>query len=208
MTEQDDKRNPGDPVNPPSPFPVPRSAFDGVSGFEFEKQKILIVDDRKENLVALRQILRDLDVEIFEATSGNEALAATLNHQFAVAILDVMMPDMGGYELAGHLRGDERTKVIPIVFLTASYADEHHMFKGYEAGGIDYIIKPFNPEVMLGKVRGFLELDRHRVQLRRYSEKLEELVPSAPINCCGANAISVPSFIRCTRIFWSSTGIM
>ncbi|MFZ2804903.1 MAG: response regulator [Desulfosalsimonadaceae bacterium] len=107
MTKQDKKQNPDDSTKLPSAFHVPRSAFDVVPGFEFEKQKILIVDDRKENLVALRHILRDLDVEIFEATSGNEALAATLNHRFAVAILDVMMPDMGGYELAGHLRGDE-----------------------------------------------------------------------------------------------------
>jgi two-component system sensor histidine kinase/response regulator len=71
-----------------------------------EKQRILIVDDRKEKLVALRQILNELDVEIYEATSGNQALAAALHHNFAVAILDVMMPDMDGYELANHLRGD------------------------------------------------------------------------------------------------------
>jgi CheY-like chemotaxis protein len=102
-----------------------------------EKQKILIVDDKKENLVVLRRVLEDVDAEVFEATNGNEALAATLDNQFAVAILDVMMPGMGGYELAKHLRGDEKTKVIPIVFLTASFADEQHMFEGYEAGGID-----------------------------------------------------------------------
>jgi CheY-like chemotaxis protein len=100
-----------------------------------DKQKILIVDDKRENLVALRQVLSDLDVEIIEATSGNEALTATLDHHFAVAILDVMMPGMNGYELAEHLRGDKLTRVIPIVFVTASYVDEHYQFRGYEAGG-------------------------------------------------------------------------
>ena len=75
-----------------------------------ERQKILIVDDRKENLVALRQVLREVDAEIVEATSGNEALAATLNHEFALAILDVQMPGMNGYELAEHLRGDKKTQ--------------------------------------------------------------------------------------------------
>jgi PAS domain S-box-containing protein len=176
MTEQDNKQNPGDSCSPHSELGPSRSELDSFPDSGAGKQKILIVDDRKENIVALRQILKDLDVEIVEATSGNEALAATLNHRFAVALLDVMMPGMGGYELAGHLRGDEKTKVIPIVFITASYADEQHMFKGYEAGGIDYIVKPAIPEVLLGKVRGFLELDDHRAQLRRYSEKLEELV--------------------------------
>jgi PAS domain S-box-containing protein len=140
------------------------------------KQKILIVDDRKENLVALRRILRGVDAEIVEATSGNEALAATLDHQFAVAILDVMMPDMNGYELAEHLRGDEKTRVIPIMFLTASYDDELHAFKGYEAGGVDYIVKPFVPEVLLSKVKVFLEIDRNRCELQMHRDHLEALV--------------------------------
>ncbi|MGA8180574.1 MAG: response regulator [Desulfobacterales bacterium] len=141
-----------------------------------EKQKILIVDDKKENLVVLRQVLKGLDAEIVEARSGNEALAATLDHCFAVAILDVMMPGMSGYELAEHLSGDDKTKVIPIVFLTASYADEQHMFEGYAAGGIDYIIKPYAPEVLLGKVKVLLELDRHRHELQRHRDHLENLV--------------------------------
>ncbi len=141
-----------------------------------EKQKILIVDDRKENRVALREVLRDIDADIVEAESGNEALVATLDQHFAVAILDVMMPGMSGYELAEHLRGDEKTKVIPIVFLTASYADEQHMFEGYEAGGIDYLIKPFAPEVLLGKVKVFLELDQHKQELKLHRDHLERLV--------------------------------
>ena len=101
----------------------------GSPAAALERQRILIVDDRKENLVALRQVLRELGAEIVEATSGNKALAATLDHDFAVAILDVMMPGMSGYELAEHLRGDQKTGAMPIVFVTASYADEQHMFK-------------------------------------------------------------------------------
>jgi PAS domain S-box-containing protein len=127
-----------------------------------EKQKILIVDDKKENLIALRHVLSGMDVELVEATSGNQALAATFDHQFAVAILDVQMPGMSGYELAEHLRGDEKTIKIPILFLTAHYGDEQDIFKGYEAGGIDYLTKPYSPEVLRGKLKMFLEIDRYR----------------------------------------------
>ena len=130
-----------------------------------EKQKILIVDDKKENLIALRHVLSVMDVELVEATSGNQALAATFDHQFAVAILDVQMPGMSGYELAEHLRGDEKTKKIPILFLTAHHGDEQDIFKGYEAGGIDYLTKPYPPEVLRGKLKIFLEIDRYRREL-------------------------------------------
>ena len=127
-----------------------------------EKQKILIVDDKLENLIALRHVLSVMDVELVEATSGNQALAATFDHQFAVAILDVQMPGMSGYELAEHLRGDEKTINIPILFLTAHYGDEQDIFKGYEAGGIDYLTKPYSPEILRGKLKIFLEIDRYR----------------------------------------------
>jgi len=92
-------------------------------------QKILIVDDRKENLIALRQVLRCLDVEVVEASSGNAALAATLDHRFALAILDVMMPEMSGFELAEHLRNDENTRLLPIIFITAAYPDEKKKYR-------------------------------------------------------------------------------
>ena len=151
------------------------------------KQKILIVDDRRQNLLALRRVLSGLDIEFIEATDGNGALAATLEHDFAVAILDVQMPGMDGYELAEHLRGDDKTKVIPIVFVTASNADEQHVFQGYEAGGIDYIVKPYEPAILLGKVRVFLELDRHRTHL-------EELVQERT-----AEALHLNSVLRAIR---------
>ncbi|TSA40853.1 MAG: hybrid sensor histidine kinase/response regulator [Betaproteobacteria bacterium] len=138
-----------------------------------KKQKILIVDDRKENLVALRQVLSGLDAEIVEATTGNQALAATLDHEFAVAILDVQMPEMDGYELAELLRSDPKSKRIPIVFLTAEMREEHDVFKGYETGAVDYIVKPFNPLILLSKVNVFLELDRQSRELRSHKALLE-----------------------------------
>ena len=134
-----------------------------------QRQKILIVDDKQENLFALRNVLSDLDVEIIEATGGNEALAATLDHRFSVAILDVMMPGIDGYELAEYLKGDRKTRNLPIIFVTAVYSEEERIFKGYEAGAVDYIVKPYNPAVLLSKVRVFLELDEIRTEL---SEKI------------------------------------
>ena len=140
------------------------------------KQKILIVDDRKENLLALRKALRGIDAEFIEASNGNEALAATIHHDFAVALLDVQMPGMSGYELAEHLRGDRKTQVIPIVFLTASYGDDAHMFKGYEAGAVDYIMKPFHPEVLQGKVKALLEIALYRRELEESEKKYRNLI--------------------------------
>ena len=141
-----------------------------------EKQRILIVDDRASNLVALRLVLDGVDAEIVEAASGNQALAATLDQDFALAILDVQMPGMSGYELAEHLRGDDKTRRIPIVFLTAAYADEHHIFEGYEAGGIDYLTKPYAPEVLRGKVNVFLQLARYRCEVEMHRDHLEAQV--------------------------------
>lgn len=144
------------------------------------RQKILIVDDRKSNLVALERTLQEVEADIIAANSGNEALSATLNHDFALAILDVMMPEMDGYELAQHLQDDQKTKSIPIIFLTASNVDEESAFKGYEAGGIDYIVKPYSPGILLGKVKNFLELDRYRSQL-------EDLIHDRTIELMEAN---------------------
>lgn len=139
-------------------------------------QKILIVDDKRENLVALRQVLQGVGSEVVEALSGNEALAATLDHQFALAILDVMMPGMNGFELAEHLRSDEATRLMPVIFVTAALPDEHDIFCGYEAGAVDYIFKPYAPEVLLAKVRIFLQIDRQKQELQWQRDHLESLV--------------------------------
>ncbi|MET0084838.1 MAG: response regulator, partial [Sedimenticola sp.] len=133
-------------------------------------QKILIVDDKRANLVALAQTLSEVDADIVRALSGNEALRATLKHDFALAILDVNMPEMDGFELADILRGDENTRYLPIIYLTALRMDEIDVSRGYEAGAVDYIVKPYKPEVMLSKARVFLELDRQRRLLQKQLE--------------------------------------
>ncbi|HDS16774.1 MAG TPA: response regulator [Proteobacteria bacterium] len=131
------------------------------------RQKVLIVDDHRENLVALRQVLSAVDVEVIEAGSGNQALTMTLSHDFSLAILDVRIPGMNGYELAEFLRGDPKTKNLPVIFMTAAYGEEEDLFKGYELGAVEYIVKPYKPAVLLAKVRVFLELQRTQKELAR-----------------------------------------
>jgi signal transduction histidine kinase/CheY-like chemotaxis protein len=138
--------------------------------------KVLIVDDKQSNLFALENVLKRLDVEIVKASTGDEALRATLNDDFALAIVDVQMPVMDGYELAKLLRSDERTRSIPIIFLSAVYSEDTYVFKGYEAGAVDFITKPFVPEVLLSKVRVFLELNERKAELVSHKDRLEVLV--------------------------------
>lgn len=141
-----------------------------------ERVKILIVDDREANLLALGTVLSTLDVHVLKARSGDEALRLALDHQFALAILDIQMPSMNGYELASLLRGDQQAKVLPIIFLSAVYSDEEHQFEGYRSGAVDFITKPFNPGILLAKVRVFLELHRQSEELAGHKKRLEQLV--------------------------------
>ena len=130
------------------------------------KQSILIVDDQKANLVALEATLADLDnVEIISATSGPEALSILLKQTVAMVLLDVQMPGMDGFEVASYMRQRSKTRHIPIIFLTAINKEESYMFKGYESGGVDFMFKPFDPFVLLSKVRIFLELDGRQLPL-------------------------------------------
>ncbi|MBC8440415.1 MAG: response regulator [Deltaproteobacteria bacterium] len=131
------------------------------------QQNILIVDDKEQNLFALERILQRVDAQIIRATCGNDALTASLNHEFALAILDVQMPGMDGYELAELFRSDEKTRHLPIIFLTAVYSDEYHVFKGYEAGAVDFLTKPFQSEILLAKVRIFLQLEDQHQRLKK-----------------------------------------
>src|SRR3569623_3459697 len=107
--------------------------------------KCLLVDDLEENLLALSALLRRDDVELLKARSGAEALELLLIHDVALAILDVQMPDMNGFELAELMRGAERSRHVPIIFLTAGARDPHGVFKGYEAGAVDFVFKPNEP---------------------------------------------------------------
>ncbi len=114
---------------------------------------ILAVDDVPANLVALEAMLKRDDVVIRKASSGEEALELLLEHEFALALLDVQMPGMNGFELAELMRGTERTRQVPIIFLTAGDADSRRQFRGYEAGAVDFILKPVQPDVLRSKVQ-------------------------------------------------------
>lgn len=124
------------------------------------KPEILIVDDVQENLLALEKVLRRLDVAIVTAESGNEALKATLHHDFSLILLDVMMPDMNGYEVAELIKENEKTANIPIIFITAMEKNESQEIRGYSKGAVDFIFKPFSDFVLLSKVKVLLELFR------------------------------------------------
>lgn len=138
-----------------------------------QKVKILMVDDRPANLLALETILEDLGQELVKATSGKEALRHLLSDDFAVILLDVKMPDMDGFETASLIRERERSRHTPIVFVTA-HKDDEHLFRGYYAGAVDFLYKPINPEVLRSKVAVFVELSRKNEQLRQHAKMLEE----------------------------------
>lgn len=140
------------------------------------RPKILMVDDRQENLIALERLLKEVEVELYKATSGNEALRLTLHHDFALALLDIQMPEMDGYELAGLLRQDEKTAQMPFIFISAIYTDHINVFKGYERGAFSYITKPFEPRILINKVKFFMEKSQHEEALKRAHEELERHV--------------------------------
>ncbi len=135
---------------------------------------ILLVDDKPANLTSLRALLEDFDVNLVEAISGNEALTHTLSIDFALVLLDVQMPDMDGYETAELMRGTSKTRHVPIIFVTAINKEERHIFKGYEAGAVDYLAKPLDPHVLRSKVNVFLELYRQKLELKQQNEVLRE----------------------------------
>jgi CheY-like chemotaxis protein len=144
-----------------------------------DKAKILLVDDRQENLLALEAILSSLDQTLVRAQSGADALKALLNDDFALILLDVQMPGMDGFETASHIKRRERTKDVPIIFLTAIDKEPHHAFRGYAAGAVDYLSKPFDPWVLRAKVSVFVELDMKNRQLREQAELLSRVAPAA-----------------------------
>ncbi len=143
------------------------------NGDELDRPKILMVDDKPENLVALERILRDMPVRLFRATSGNEALRLTLHHDFALALLDIQMPEMDGYELAGILREEEKTVHIPFIFISAIFTDSINVFQGYEKGAFSYITKPFEPEVLIAKVQFFVDKYHQERALKMKTEQLQ-----------------------------------
>jgi signal transduction histidine kinase len=138
--------------------------------------KCLLVDDLEENLLALAALLQRPGLEILTARSGPEALELLLVHDVALAFLDVQMPEMDGFELAELMRGSERTRQVPIIFVTAGARDQHRLFKGYESGAVDFLFKPIEPHILQNKAEVFFELHRHKQELaRELREKTETL---------------------------------
>lgn len=145
-----------------------------------QQANILLVDDRPENLLSLRAVLESLDQHLVEATSGEEALRGLLKHDFAVILLDVQMPGMDGFETATLIRSRERSRLTPIIFLTAFSSEDAQMIHGYEMGAVDYIFKPIVPTILRAKVSVFVELFQKtqelaasEAQLRALNEALE-----------------------------------
>jgi signal transduction histidine kinase len=120
--------------------------------------RVLLVDDRPDNLLALRAVLEPLALELVEASSGEEALRHLLAGEFALIVLDVQMPVLDGFETARLIRGRERTRYVPIIFLTAISGEPEHYLRGYQSGAVDYVYKPFEPEILRAKVSVFVEL--------------------------------------------------
>jgi two-component system sensor histidine kinase/response regulator len=141
---------------------------------KLESTKVLIVDDIAENLVALEALLRRDGVQSVCARSGAEALELLLTHDVAIALVDVQMPEMDGFELAELMRGTARTKHVPIIFITAGAHDPGRVFKGYETGAVDFLFKPIDPQILKAKIDVFLELADQRRQVTQ-ALRLHEL---------------------------------
>ena len=148
-----------------------------------KKQNILVVDDRRENLIAMEALLDADDRNLVMAQTGNEALALALKHDFALVLLDVQMPDMDGFEVATLMRRNRKTRHLPIIFVTALSKEGKYVSQGYRNGAVDYLFKPVDEQILDAKVNVFLELDRQRrkleqavVQMKRLKDENERLL--------------------------------
>lgn len=149
--------------------------------------KILVVDDIEENLLTLKGNLRGLNAEIITAYSGKEALLQVMRHDFALLVLDVQMPEMNGYETAERIRMGKRNRHVPIIFLTAVYYDQNSVLKGYHSGAVDYITKPFNREILISKVKVFLDLDQMKHELIESKKEFQLIVQDQTDLICRTN---------------------
>ena len=139
------------------------------------KVKVLIVDDYRENITALANLIEAPDIEVFAAANANQTLDLLTQHEFGLALLDVQMPEMDGFQLSKLIRGVKRYRKMPIIFVTASSQDSSVVFQGYESGAVDVLFKPLNPHAVRNKVRVFVELARQRTQLESQVQELEQL---------------------------------
>ncbi len=134
---------------------------------------LLVVDDYPENLLSMRALLERQDWQVITAASGVEALGKLLEHEVDLVLLDVQMPGMDGFEVARLMRGSQRTRLTPIIFLTANEQSQAAVLKGYATGAVDYLFKPFDPQILRPKVQALLEQQRNRRDLQRLSRDLE-----------------------------------
>jgi signal transduction histidine kinase len=141
---------------------------------EDRRVKLLLVDDRQENLLALQAILEPLGQSLVLAHSGAEALKCVLQHEFACILLDVQMPEMNGFDTAQIIKSREKSRYIPIIFLSAINKEDSYVFKGYSMGAVDYVFKPFNPDVLRSKVAVFVDLYLKQQQIMEQAEMLAE----------------------------------
>lgn len=161
-----------------------------------ELPKLLIVDDKNENLIVLEKLLSSFNVQIFKAHSGNEALSLMLDHEFVLVLLDVQMPNMSGYEVLEVMSWDEKTRFIPVIFITANYADEQHKLKGYQYGAVDYLYKPINDVILLSKVKVFLDLNDQRIKFKQLNQRYQLIINAAGEGILGADLDWKISFIN------------
>ncbi|HRO67749.1 MAG TPA: response regulator, partial [Pseudobdellovibrionaceae bacterium] len=146
-----------------------------------DKTNILIVDDRPENILALSNLIESDDIQIFSAESAEAALELLVRHEFALALLDVQMPRITGFELARLIRGVKKFKHLPVIFVTAQPQDQSVVFEGYETGAVDLMFKPLDPHVVRSKIRVFVQLDQQSRLLKSQMEQLEKLKQQAEV---------------------------
>ena len=137
------------------------------------RPKILVVDDRQENLFAMATLLKPLDVEVVTGLSGNEALSHVLRHRFALILMDVQMPEMDGFETVSLIQEYAQSSHVPIIFVTAMNKEGQYISKGYQLGAVDYLFKPVNPDILQSKVKVFLDLYREKATVDKVLHELK-----------------------------------
>ena len=156
------------------------------------KPKILIVDDTPQNLLLLERLLSQLSVEVIQASSGREAIDISQQHDFSVAVLDIQMPDIDGYEVAEQLRQSEITANLPIIFVSAVYSSDYHHHKAYDSGAVDFLTKPLNKDIFLSKIKVFLALYKQRLDLQQANDTLsKQALQLETVSQVGQRATSV-----------------
>jgi CheY-like chemotaxis protein len=160
------------------------------------KPKILLVDDKLENLIALERLLADLEIEFVRAQSGNQAIIHCLEQEFALALIDVQMPEMDGFETLEFMRQEQKSRLLPVIFVSAIYSEDYYKIKGIETGAVDFITKPIIPEILRGKVRIFLSLYLQRKELENALRNVKVLRGLLPI-CASCKKI------RDDKGFWN-----